>query len=134
MWNNLNLKHFHRFNFKRLATRNKLINEGNYGLKVLETGLINPNELKALNFFIKKKLKKQGKFWLNLNPNFTKTKKPIETRMGKGKGNIDGLYCFVKRGQVILEIKSISNQLSIEILKEVKKKISLKTKILKQVY
>ena len=134
MWNNLNLKHFHRFNFKRLATRNKLINEGNYGLKVLETGLINTNELKALNFFIKKKLKKQGKFWLNLNPNFTKTKKPIETRMGKGKGNIDGLYCFVKRGQVILEIKSISNQLSIEILKEIKKKISLKTKILKQVY
>ena len=131
MWDNLILKHFHKYNLKKNSKRNKYLNEGLYGLKVLESGFITKNELKIIIFYLKKKLKKNGKIWINLNPNYVETKKPIETRMGKGKGNINSYFSVVQKGYIILEIKTNSNQLSFQLLKQVKEKLSLKIKIVK---
>ena len=131
MWSNFKLNHYHKYKLKKIRKKNKNLNEGNYGLKVIKSGFINPNELKTIIFYLKKILKKQGKIWINLNPNFTKTKKPIETRMGKGKGNLVGYYCTVQRGHIFLEIFTKSDQLSIQLLKKIKLKISLPTKIVK---
>lgn len=132
MWNNLHFKHYHKFQLNKFAKRNKVLNNGVFGLQILESGFISPNEFQAIYFFLRKTLKKSGKVWFNFSPNYTQTSKPIETRMGKGKGNIKGLYSVVHAGSIILEIKLNSDEYSRTILNSVRKKISLKTRIVKK--
>lgn len=102
--------------------------EKNYSLKSNENGLITTKELNSINIILKKKLKKK-EFKLKILLDFITTKKPIETRMGKGKGPLDEKVCWVNKGQTILTFSNINFKNKINILKSIKKKINLSTSI-----
>ncbi len=133
MWNYYNNnkinKQFHKYNFKGYDKRSFFINNGLVGIRTLEPGFISTSELKAVNLFLKKNIKKSGKIWYRFFINHVKTKKPLETRMGKGKGNFDTYVSAVKSGRIIIEIKTPSLLISERLLDQVRRKISVKTEV-----
>jgi large subunit ribosomal protein L16 len=107
----------HKFSNKGMYLKNKLI-LGNYGLKAIETGYLNFKQIEAARKAIIKQIKKISKVYIKIIPNLGITKKPAETRMGKGKGNIVDWVCIIKPGKILFEIKS-SNLLTEKKAKEV---------------
>ena len=79
---------------------------GYCGLKSLNSGIIEYKNLEAGRKAINQVLKRFGKIWIRVFPTLSLTKKPIETRMGKGKGNIDVWVCYIKPGTIIYEVNS----------------------------
>lgn len=133
MWdNNQDLKkYFHKVRLDKRNKRSFFIQNGSYGLRVLKSGFLYSNEIKALNVLFKKAFKKFGKIWYNISPNLVLTKKPLETRMGKGKGNISEYVAVVQSGHIILEIEGPSELTCISVLNKMANKISLPVKIVK---
>ena len=133
MWDsNINIKkYFHKFRLDKKEKRSIFIQNGKYGLRILKSGFVHLNELKAINLLFKKTLKKFGKIWYNLNANLVLTKKPLETRMGKGKGGITEYVAVVQKGHLIIELDGPSLIQVISLLKKIQKKLHLPTKIIK---
>ena len=103
---------------------NKLV-FGNLGIKVLKPGRIKASQLEAVRKALFKKLKGKGKIWIRIFPNLAVSAKPVEVRMGKGKGAIS-YWCFpVRAGRIIFEVQEKSILLSKEILKITKNKLRL---------
>lgn len=124
-YNKLHKKKFKKFRYKKL-----LLNFGIIGLKALESSFISSFQLKSLKILLLKKFKRKGKIWFNIFPNIPVTSKPVEVRMGKGKGNLKHWTSYVTAGSLILEIISNLNLLNvISTLKKASIKLSLKTKI-----
>jgi large subunit ribosomal protein L16 len=132
MWrNNFKLfKQYHKFNLKGFSRKDFVLNSGKFGLKVVENGYISFKVVKAIFNFLKKRIKKNGKIWLNITPNMLFTRKPLETRMGKGKGNFDYYAVLVKKGKIIIEVEVYTSIKVKVLLQRVLKKINLKTQIL----
>lgn len=101
---------------------------GEYGLMALEPGRISARQIEAVRVTINRKLKKIGELFLRMFPDKPVTKKPAETRMGKGKGNPEFWVSIVKRGRVILEVGGVSREQAKEILHSASYKLSIKTK------
>lgn len=125
-------KKYHKIKKKGLKSLkihvNKKTFKKNYSLNSNENGLINIKELNAVNIILKKSLKKK-EFKLKILLDFITTKKPVETRMGKGKGPLDEKVCWVKKGQPIIVFNDINLKNKITTLKSIKKKISVSTSI-----
>jgi len=103
---------------------NKLV-FGNIGIKVLKPGRIKASQLEAIRKALFKKLKGKGKIWIRIFPSISVSAKPVEVRMGKGKGSI-AYWCFpVKAGRIIFEIQEKSSSISKEILKITKSRLRL---------
>jgi large subunit ribosomal protein L16 len=100
------------------------------GLKTLNAGRLTTNQLKTLRQSILKIIKKKGRLNLYVFPQTPITKKPIEIRMGKGKGNVDHWVAKIKAGTVLCSINSLSNVLAFNALKYAQIKIPFKTKII----
>lgn len=109
---------------------NRLI-YGTYGLKSLEIGRINSKQIEAVRRVISRKLKRLGKIHIRIFPNTPVTKKPIEIRMGKGKGSVDFWVAKVKPGQVLFEIQGIKDNLCLSALKSAAHKLSVLTLVVK---
>lgn len=88
---------------------------GKFALKALEFGLLTGIQLEAARRVMMKKIKKKGKVWIKVFPHIPKTKKPIEVRMGKGKGAVDTWVAKVRPGMILYEIEGISVKLATEI-------------------
>ncbi len=102
---------------------------GFYGIKTTISGRITAQQIESIRKLISRKMKKSGLIRLKVFPFLAVTSKPVETRMGKGKGSLN-YWCFpVKRGRLLFEIQGISNNLASVINKLVNSKIFLKTKI-----
>lgn len=130
----------HKGNISNVESKSFFLNWGLIGLITLEKGKLNNLQLNQINFFLKKKLLKNYKIWLKIYPNISKTKKPLETRMGKGKGKIDHWYCKLRKKFCFIEIGNNKSHLDFielenikKILYSLKKKIPFKTKIIKYV-
>lgn len=113
-----------KYNYKT----NKL-NFGSIGLKACESGLISSNQLEAARQAITRKIKRKGKLWLKIFPNIPVTKKPLETRMGKGKGILSHWAARVRGGSILFELYGVPNSLAINAFKTGSSKLSVKTKI-----
>jgi large subunit ribosomal protein L16 len=87
-----------------LSTANNKLDFGEFGLQTLERGHLTNNQIEAARVAINRHLKRQGKVWIRLFPWKPFTKKPLETRMGKGKGNVEGWVAPVKPGRVLFEV------------------------------
>src|SRR5690348_3625025 len=85
---------------------------GEYGLKALENGLIRMNHIEACRVVIARKMKGAGKLWINIFPHKPVTKKPAETRMGKGKGELDHWVASIQRGRVLFEMSGVPEDFS----------------------
>lgn len=92
-----------KLNFKS----NKLI-FGSIGIKTLESGLISSRQIESARQAIARKIQRKGKIWIRIFPHYPVTKKPIEVRMGKGKGNPEFWITRVRAGQIIFEFDGIS--------------------------
>jgi len=104
-------------------------NSGTVGLKAISCGRITSNEVKTFRQLIQKFLKKQGRLRINIFPDTPITKKPLEVRMGKGKGSINHWIFRVKPGIILFEIQLKSNLSAIRIMNLVKLRLSIKTQI-----
>ncbi|MEE9315858.1 MAG: 50S ribosomal protein L16 [bacterium] len=93
---------------KGIALRGNKINFGEYGLLVLESAWLTAQQIEAARVALTRSLKKGGKVWIRIFPDKAITKKPAETRMGKGKGAPAGWVAVVKPGRVLFEIEGVN--------------------------
>ncbi len=114
------------------AQRGSKVAFGDYGLKALEGGLITDRQIEAARIAITRHVKRGGKLWIRIFPDKPITKKPAETRMGKGKGNLEGWAAVVRRGRILYEIEGVSEEDAVEALRLASHKLPLKTKFVKR--
>ncbi len=86
------------------ATRNNELNFGEFGLQTLEIGRLTAQQIEAARTAITRHMKRRGKLWIKIFPDKPFTKKPLEVRMGKGKGNTEGWVAVVRPGNVLFEV------------------------------
>ena len=114
----------------KLEFKSNKLNFGTIGLKAKESGIINARQIEASRQAISRKIKRQGKIWIRIFPNIPISAKPIESRMGKGKGSLSHWGSKVKSGDVLFEICGVrDSKLLIEALKTGSNKLPIKTQI-----
>ena len=114
------------------ATRGNVVNEGEYGLQTLEAGLITANQIEAARIAMTRYIKRGGKVWIKIFPNKPISKKPAETRMGKGKGAVEYWVAPVKPGRVLFELADVTEDIAREALRLAANKLSVKCKFVKK--
>lgn len=114
------------------AYRGSSIAFGEFGLKALEPGWITSRQIEAARVAIQRNLKRGGKLWIRIFPDKPITKKPAETRMGKGKGNPEYWVAVVKPGRILYEIGGVSEEVAMEAMRLASYKLPVATKIVKR--
>ena len=119
-------------NFNRVTTVYNInkFNLGSICLKSIDSGRLNSKQIESMRQSIQKIIKKSGRLIVNIFPDTPISKKPVEVRMGKGKGNVDHWVFKVKPGFVLFEIETEFRSLAIKALKLVQIRISLDSKII----
>ncbi|MCI8621676.1 MAG: 50S ribosomal protein L16 [Clostridia bacterium] len=110
------------------ATRGITVTDGEYGLQATGAGLIKSNQIEAARIAMTRYIKRGGKVWIKIFPDKPITKKPAETRMGKGKGAPEYWVAKVKPGRVMFEISGIPEDIAKEALRLAANKLPVKTK------
>jgi len=95
-----------------VATRGQTVAFGHFGLQATEAGWVSNRQIEASRVAMTRQMKRGGKLWIRIFPDKPITKKPAETRMGKGKGNPEGWVAVVKAGRVLFEIEGVPEQLA----------------------
>ena len=114
------------------ATRGNMVTDGEYGLQAVEAGLITTNQIESARVAMTRHIKRGGKVWIKIFPDKPITRKPADTRMGKGKGAVEFWVAPVKPGRVMFEIADVSEELAREALRLAAMKLSVKTKFIKK--
>lgn len=117
---------------KGRAYRGNKITFGDYAIQATSCGYISNRQIEAARIAMTRKIKRGGEVWIKIFPDKVLTKKPIEVRMGKGKGAPESWVAVVRPGRVLFEIKHIVPELSVEALKLATYKLPVKTKIIKR--
>ncbi len=115
------------------AQRGSLVTFGEYGLKTLEHCWITNRQIEASRIAINRYLKRDGKVWIRIFPDKPFTKKPLETRMGKGKGSPEGWVAVVKPGRVLFEVAGVAEDAAKEALRLASHKLPIKTKFVTRI-
>jgi len=111
-----------------IVCRGSNLRFGEYGIKSIENGVVKGQHLEACRLVMVRKLRGAGKMWVNVFPSKPVTKKPAETRMGHGKGDLDHWVCPIQRGRVIFELGGIPEDFAKIVLRLVAFKLPVKTK------
>ena len=111
-----------------IAVTGSKLSFGEYGLKALDNGLVRANHIEACRVAMVRKLRGAGKLWINIFPHKPVTKKPAETRMGKGKGDLDHWVAPIRRGRVLFEISGVPEEFAKTLLRLVAFKLPVRTK------
>ncbi len=111
------------------AFKGSRVSFGDYGLKALEPHWITSRQIEACRVALSRKMKRDGKVWIRIFPDKPVSKKPLETRMGKGKGAPEFWVAVVKPGRVLFEVSGVSRELAEEALKLCSYKLPIKTKV-----
>lgn len=112
------------------ATRGISISFGEMALKAVEAGRIDSRQIEAARIALTRHVKRQAKTWICVFPDKPLTAKPLETRMGKGKGSVDKWVMNIKPGRIIYEIAGVDEELAREALTLAMHKLPFKTKII----
>jgi large subunit ribosomal protein L16 len=115
---------------KGKATRGNFLAFGDYGLQALEAAWITNQQIESARIAITRHVKRGGKIWIRIFPDKPYTKKPAETRMGKGKGNPEGWVAVVKPGRILYELSGVAPEVAKEALRLASMKLPIATKIL----
>jgi len=118
-----------RGRMKGKAQRGNKIDFGEFGLSAMECGIITNRQIEAARVAMTRHMKRGGKVYLRLFPDIPYTKKPAETRMGKGKGNPEGWVCKVKPGRIMFEVAGVPEELARESLTLAAFKLPIKVKV-----
>ena len=114
------------------ATRGNVVNEGEFGLQATTAGWVRSNQIEAARVALTRYIKRGGKVWIKIFPDKPVTKKPAETRMGKGKGAPEYWVAVVKPGRVMFEIEGVSEEVAREALRLAAQKLPVQTKFVKR--
>ncbi|NCQ18259.1 MAG: 50S ribosomal protein L16 [Ignavibacteria bacterium CG_4_8_14_3_um_filter_37_9] len=112
------------------AKRGSTIAFGDFGLKALEPQWITSRQIEACRVALSRKMKRDGKVWIRIFPDKPVSKKPLETRMGKGKGGPEFWVAVVKPGRVMFEVSGVTKEVAHEALKVCSHKLPIRTKII----
>ena len=113
---------------KGVATKGNTVQFGEYGLQSLEAAWVTANQIEAARVAINRYNKRGGKVWIRIFPDKPITKKPAETRMGKGKGAPEGWVAVVKPGRMLFEVGGVSFEAAKESMRLASHKLAIKTK------
>ena len=119
-----------RGRIKGKAQRGSSLAFGDYGLKALEPGWVSNRQIEAARVALTRSLKRGGKIWIRVFPDKPVTKKPAETRMGKGKGNPEFWVAVVKQGRILYEMEGVPADVAREAFRTAAQKIGIATKFI----
>ena len=118
----------HRLTYDGKAKGNLTLQFGEFGLQAKEGGYVSARQIEAARIAMTRYMKRGGKVWINIFPHLARTQKPLETRQGKGKGNVNEWVAVVKEGKIMFEIAGVSEEIAREALRLASHKLSVKTK------
>lgn len=119
---------------KGIATRGNEIEFGEFALKALDNGWLKNTQIEAIRVVLARRLHGGGRMWLRVFPDKSVTKKPAETRMGKGKGELDHWVSVVKRGKILVELGGVPEVLAQEAFRMCAYKLPFATKFVKRIH
>ncbi len=120
----------HRGRRRGLAYRGSKMNFGDFALQATTSGWITSRQIEAARIAITHHVKRGGRVWIRIFPDKSFTKKPLETRMGKGKGAPEGWVAVTKPGRILYEIKGVSEEMAREALRRAAHKLPVRTRII----
>ena len=122
----------HRIKYEGKTKGGNTVAFGEYGLVALEGAWITSRQIEAGRIAINRHMKRGGKLWIRIFPNLAKTKKPLEVRMGSGKGSPEEWVAVVKEGRVMFEVAEVSEEVAREALRLAANKLPVRCKIIKK--
>ena len=122
----------HRLRYDGVAKGNTELHFGEYGLMAMEGAWITQQQIEAARVAMTRYMKRGGKVWINIFPHMPLTKKPIGTRQGKGKGNVEGWVAVVKEGKILFEVSGVTEEVAREALRLAMHKLPIKCKFVKK--
>lgn len=122
----------HRVSYEGKTKGGAYIAFGEYGLKAQEGAWITNRQIESARIAMTRYMKRYGKVWIRIFPHLAKTAKPLEVRMGSGKGSPDGWVAVVKEGKIMFEIAGVSEEVAREALRLAAHKLPIKTKFVKK--
>ena len=113
-----------------LAYRGSSVSFGEFGLQALEPGRLTSRQIEAARIAMTRHVKRGGKIWIRIFPDKPMTKKPAETRMGKGKGSPEYWVAVIKPGRVLYEMEGVNEDVAREAFRRAAHKLPLKTRVI----
>ena len=113
-----------------LSHRGSNVDFGEFGLKAISRGRLTARQIEAARRAMTRHVKRGGKIWIRVFPDKPLTRKPLETRMGTGKGGVEGWVAVVKPGRVMFELAGVPESLAREAMKRAQHKLPIKTKFI----
>ena len=120
----------HRITYEGKAKGNTTLTKGDYGLVAKEGAWITAQQIEAARVAMTRYMKRGGKVWVNIFPHLSLTRKPLETRQGKGKGNPELWVAVVKEGKIMFEISEVTEDIAREALRLAMHKLPIKCKFI----
>ena len=114
------------------ATRGATVAFGHFGLQAVEAGWVSNRQIEAARVAMTREMKRGGKLWIRVFPDKPITKKPAETRMGKGKGNPEGWVAVVKPARILFEVDGVTEELAKKAFALAAAKLPLKTRLVRR--
>ena len=115
---------------KGKASRGNDLAFGDFALQSLESGYITARQIEAARIAVSRFIKRGGKVWIRIFPDKPITKKAAETRMGSGKGNVEGWVAVIKPGRVIYEMEGVTREIATEAMRLASHKLPVKTRMI----
>ena len=132
MPNRVKYRRPHRLSYEGRAKAGRAVTFGEFGLGADEGAYVSSNQLEAARVAMTRYMNRQGKVWIKVFPQLAKTKKPLEVRMGSGKGAPDHWVAVVQKGRVLFEIAGVSEEVAREALRLGANKLCVKTRFVKK--
>lgn len=120
----------HRGNRAGIASRGNTVAFGEYGLQSLERCWLDTKQIEAARVAITRFMKRRGKVWIRIFPDKSYTKKPLETRMGKGKGPVESWVAVIRPASVLFEVDGVTEAVARESMRLAADKLPIKTKFI----
>ncbi len=118
---------------KGIAQRGSTVSFGSFGLKSLDAGRITNRQIESARIAMTRYMKREGKVWIRIFPDKPITSKPLEVRMGKGKGALDHWVAVVKPGRIMFELDGVPEDVAVEALRLAAQKLPVQTKTVKRI-
>ena len=123
----------HKGRNRGLSSRGSRVNFGEFGLKAIGRGRITARQIEAARRAISRHIKRGGKIWIRVFPDKPITQKPLEVRMGKGKGNVEYWVCPIKPGKILYEMEGVDEELAKEAFALASAKMPISTTFIRRV-
>lgn len=130
--NKTKFRKVHKGRIRGVAKGGTDITFGDFGLQAISSGRLTARQIEAARIAMTRHVKRMGKIWIRIFPDKPVTKKPAETRMGKGKGGVELWVAVVKRGRVLYEMDGVPEELAREALRLAAHKLPIKTRFLRR--